>query len=1247
MSALSQSLPPPKQIRFVNNPGQPPSKRRRINAACLTCRKRKTRCAGERPVCSTCTKNGHECLGYSDIVERKKEQNGSAASGSGLATTESTHHGRSAEADPKSDYDELDDVDDEFGEEPDTSSSQNSKAGIAVSPRRRASEVGQRNTAAISNASPLRRRRASGNDLSHDRPRHSEPHECDVGQQSQQKHRQAEQLREGHQTSNAQRADYRRSVSFQGSSHGSHGSHGGHGSSKRSPSLHQLPPQHPSQHPSQHHNESHRVPYFRYFGPTAIVPGYKQMVVDVSSRDRRRSRGSSFSTSSPNATLTEKNLSYFRSQQHRQSRGSFDTPFETLEELPIYDPNDTGPIHPIIINLVKTFFLHLGCNYPFLREQRVLLHLRNKRMEPILVDAMCALAARFSDLPIFTNGNDDGQEGDSRMSRSEYGSFYAQRAKAATVDTFPCPSVAAVQACLLMAYEGFGADQDSALWMYLGIAIRMAVDLGLQKKISVDTTQAESDPLFIRSWKGNGSGGDQNSESTSKPRNDGRHDDQGNGQGMDMAAADNTGRRGIDSFGAEEIRADEQERADTFWAVFFLDRVISSGTGRPVTFRDDDFDLAFPEAVLDPVTKRPAPFPILAQIIHLYGRVSDVLNNIRSVDDLTEEKMKRLGQMESDLTQLYQRQDPRLNFNAPNFQAYVRAGQGSTFILLHFWIHALIIILHQPTLLTPFGSLHRRRQLLPNSHELSMSSAKTIADILAFAELIDPKSFIGNPFTSQPMYIAACAFLTESIANASMPTSRNASPPHASSLAQAREETATSGGTGSSGNGNIDARTAAKHSLLASNANQNYQRCYKSLQQLHLYWGGVRYILSALDQKSKGIWDCETFTLDEMDTTRNNHKQSLSHIPVFDSPGSPNAPPIAWSLTGTSNSANPSLTVLFQSHANAAGHAQASSQPRPKQTQRSQKQHRQHQQEQHQPTARQQPDQSPRSAATPPGNMVYDPIRQSLPEAVPSIYPATAFPQATLSAIRYSPQISSQQPQLPNQQPQYHQHGAAYPGSAMQGQATQAYKNDQIRHGIIDDASPGVVLDGQQAGMYGSSDAAYHAQHVHQQQQLHHGYVQHQQGDMAQGQLRQAVPAPLQSFSTPSSHQSSYEGGINLPATSPTSNSLSDFGQAQVRAAAAAASLGHLDGRGLHPPPPRPLQPTGFGAGDGSGGDGGYVGDPYSYLETGPLPDVITFDSQEVDISQVPLLTDIMPQWLEYLPSNVLNLFDENFSSTN
>lgn len=44
------------------------------------------------------------------------------------------------------------------------------------------------------------------------------------------------------------------------------------------------------------HNNSHRVPYFRYFGPTAIVPGFKQMVVSV--REHRRSTGAASSIAS-------------------------------------------------------------------------------------------------------------------------------------------------------------------------------------------------------------------------------------------------------------------------------------------------------------------------------------------------------------------------------------------------------------------------------------------------------------------------------------------------------------------------------------------------------------------------------------------------------------------------------------------------------------------------------------------------------------------------------------------------------------------------------------------------------------------------------------------------------------------------------------------------------------------------------------------------------------------------------------
>ena len=178
--------------------------------------------------------------------------------------------------------------------------------------------------------------------------------------------------------------------------------------------------------------------------------------------------------------------------------------------------------------------------------------------------------------------------------------------------------------------------------MYLGCAIRMAVDLGLQKLDGVKH-QGPKDPGSHR-------------------------------PSIDTAAND-----GIADIGPQEKKEIEQERIDTLWAVFMLDRVISSGTGRPVTLRDEDFELGFPAVTANTEDGWPDPFPALIQIIHLYGRVSDLLNNIRDVKDVN---LQALSGMEKDLTLLYQRLDSRLTFNAANFQHYVKSGGGTNFILV-------------------------------------------------------------------------------------------------------------------------------------------------------------------------------------------------------------------------------------------------------------------------------------------------------------------------------------------------------------------------------------------------------------------------------------------------------------------------------------------------------------------------------------------------------------------------------------
>lgn len=161
-----------------------------------------------------------------------------------------------------------------------------------------------------------------------------------------------------------------------------------------------------------------------------------------------------------------------------------------------------------------------------------------------------------------------------------------------------------------------------------------------------------------------------------------------------------------------------------------------------------------------------------------------------------------------------------------------------------------------------------------------MSSAKTIADILAFTELIDANSFIGSPYSSQCIYIAACAFLMES-AYYSSSSRFESPPPHSSSPKQAADFTMPSIEPSAS-----ERNPNAKHSLLAAAAKENYQRCYKALKTLETYWAGIKYILTVLDQKAKGIWDPLLYTAEEMDST-------VEESPVIDS----SLGPPGWKLT--------------------------------------------------------------------------------------------------------------------------------------------------------------------------------------------------------------------------------------------------------------------------------------------------------------------------------------------------------------
>ena len=352
-----------------------------------------------------------------------------------------------------------------------------------------------------------------------------------------------------------------------------------------------------------------------------MVPGFKQMVVDLNHHPELDSIENAFTTKEDSETVAS------GSEASQRRTSSPPSP-----NIPFYARNDSKTIHPLIRELCNDFFTHLGGNYPFLTRSTFMQDLEKKQIDTILVDAVCAIAARFSNNPALAKAGQAVKCDDKcadRQHKSKYGSVFARRAMSAVIDFFARPTLSAVQACLLLAYEQFGADHDSGLWMYLGLSIRMAQDLGIQKLEGLEY-EGHIGPT-PKTAKSGAAGQLEEERRAEKFR--------------DMQV-----HRPLDTERSNEQRVAEKERINTFWAIFFLDRVVSSGTGRPVTLRDKDIEISFPQQDETGVDDEwPAPFPALIRIIHSYGRVANLLNDIREANQLTPEIMKQLVAAEDDL----------------------------------------------------------------------------------------------------------------------------------------------------------------------------------------------------------------------------------------------------------------------------------------------------------------------------------------------------------------------------------------------------------------------------------------------------------------------------------------------------------------------------------------------------------------------------------------------------------------------
>ncbi|WWC93859.1 hypothetical protein V866_000695 [Kwoniella sp. B9012] len=465
-----------------------------------------------------------------------------------------------------------------------------------------------------------------------------------------------------------------------------------------------------------------RVPYFRFFGPTAIAPGYKQVQYDVSAP--------------PSPKLPANSLSALSA-------------LDNTQELPIWDQDKQYPHTKALQHLIPIFNLHYTYFFPFLRVSTNDIPNLIANKPPYLLNIICAISARFS--PLYGSRPLSAEAIDRSTSTHNTAShMWSSKAKEQISKNISFSTVEMVETLILISWYEFGQDRDAGLWMYSGMGLRMGQDLGLDslsKQTASDQLPQAPDELYAR---------------------------------------------------------------QLHCSLVMMDAIMTIGTGRSGMYLTQPPALpTLPPVLASDGETQADPFLYLVRILVLSDSVARTLR-----DHLRSPQSQLLEIAQSELNEFHTTLPTELRFETSAFQRYASIGHGSTFVLLHFWFHTLIILVYQPDLLRT-GEVHSN-STLPDvaGQQIAASSAKTILDIASFAELIDVKANT-QPWINYPLYIAGCMFLSQCVS----PT---------------------------------NAAHSAGQVHLAKIARANFQRIIGLLDTLQSYWAGVRYIRGALLQKAEG-----------------------------------------------------------------------------------------------------------------------------------------------------------------------------------------------------------------------------------------------------------------------------------------------------------------------------------------------------------------------------------------------------------
>ena len=460
------------------------------------------------------------------------------------------------------------------------------------------------------------------------------------------------------------------------------------------------------------------------------------------------------------------------------------------------------------------------CHFPFLSEERIMHDFEHGLLEPLEANCLAALACRFVAQPGINSLSSSHKakrnslatvwsEGDA-ASEDAYmrADPFADKAKELVYPLFSLPSLKVCQALVMITWIEWGSDRDSSAWLWSGLSIRMSQDIGLSY------------------W---------------------------------------------DSL--EAVPEGEARRVHrlTFWAVYFLDRVISYGAGRRVTIAQSDIEIDLPSSQECHASRiKPAepnvshPWPYLMQLLGHRGNISDWLNK-RSKADLTPERERG----KEILSNFFRSLPVDVRFNVSNLRSHSRNQVAPVLVMLHCMFHSLVCLLHRPSLVhSRMTGGNASSAHAPGIHTGATggvgiaqpamqtmlhgaggytesgfpaecaSSARSISDMLSFSRLMDERTILCNPYMDHAIFIGAVALLDELN--------------HA--VRQQQQQTDPNLHTKPSGLREAERRMAATdQGMEVEMLSDKFEVTREALCSLSHYWGGIRWVVKWLEDESKHV----------------------------------------------------------------------------------------------------------------------------------------------------------------------------------------------------------------------------------------------------------------------------------------------------------------------------------------------------------------------------------------------------------